>query len=81
MQNINQFVNRYTAPHGIIFYDNMTIVEYCGSPTFEIVMDKYYDTFSTVDPANEWHWRNDGISIYSGANLTEHEEIWLKEEK
>lgn len=81
VQNINQFVNRYTAPHGIIFYDNMTIVEYCGSPTFEIVMDKYYDTFSTVDPANEWHWRNDGISIYSGANLTEHEEIWLKEEK
>ena len=31
-------LNRYTAPHGIIFYDNMTIVEHCGSPTFEIVM-------------------------------------------
>jgi len=79
IQNVNQFVNRYTVPHGIEFFDNMTIAQWCGNPTFEIIMDKYYDTFSTVDPSNEWHWRNDGISIYNGLNQVEHEETWLIE--
>lgn len=79
IQNVNQFVNRYTVPHGIEFFDNMTIAQWCGNPTFEIIMDKYYDTFSTVDPENEWHWRNDGISIYTGLNLVEIEETWLIE--